>query len=123
MIAVINEKGPDKFLGVVTNNTANMKRAWAIIEESYPNISCYGCAVHGTQLLLSDLCNLSTASGIIHRSTAVIKETKASHKLAALFSAHSQSKTSSSVTLKLPVKTCWASSITCLRSLLANKTT
>lgn len=54
MLEVINEIGCDKFVGIVTDSAANMKRAWNIIEEC-PLVVCYGCGAHGFQLLLGDL--------------------------------------------------------------------
>jgi Protein of unknown function (DUF 659) len=78
---VILEVGASKFVGVVTDNASNMKAAWRKIEADYPHISCYGCAAHGLNLLLSDLGKLGTASDVLAQSNSVVKEIKRSQTL------------------------------------------
>jgi len=67
MLGVINEIGSDKFIGIVTDNAANMKNAWARIQEEYPHEVCYGCGAHGIQLLLGDICSLQSAADVLQR--------------------------------------------------------
>lgn len=67
MLGVINEIGSDKFIGIVTDNAANMKNAWARIQEEYPHVVCYGCGAHGIQLLLGDICSLQSAADVLQR--------------------------------------------------------
>ena len=38
--------GVNKVTAVITNNTANMRAAWDILETEYPHIFCNGCAAH-----------------------------------------------------------------------------
>ena len=56
IIKVIEELGPDKCVGVVTDNASNMQGAWKIIEEKYSKIYCNGCASHVMNLLIRDIC-------------------------------------------------------------------
>ena len=43
VIEVINEIGSDKFIGIATDNVANMKNVWVRIQVQYPHVLCYGC--------------------------------------------------------------------------------
>lgn len=122
MLEIIKEIGSDKFVGVVTDNAANMKNAWTRIQEDAecPHIVCYGCGAHGIQLLLGDVCNLPSATDILQKAKAIVKEVNNSHRLRSMLSVQCtamQCKQS----LKMPVVTRWGSSIACLDSVLANK--
>lgn len=52
---IIEELGAGKFTAVVTDNAPVMRAAWELLEEQYPNISCFGCAAHALNLLIKDL--------------------------------------------------------------------
>lgn len=67
ILEVINEIGSEKFTAIVTDNAANMKNAWVRIQEHHPHLVCYGCAAHGIQLLLGDVCRLQSADDILQR--------------------------------------------------------
>ncbi|XP_065656679.1 uncharacterized protein LOC136082045 [Hydra vulgaris] len=43
---VFEEINPNKVLGVVTDNAANMKNAWTRLKDCYPHLYCYGCISH-----------------------------------------------------------------------------
>ena len=34
-------------IGFVTDNASNMKKAWTLLQEEYPETVCYGCVAHG----------------------------------------------------------------------------
>ena len=38
--------GVNKVTAVITDNTANTRAAWDILEAEYPHIFCNGCAAH-----------------------------------------------------------------------------
>ena len=71
MLEVISEIGSDKFIGIVTDNAANMKNAWTRIQEEHPHLVCYGCGAHGIQLLLGDVCRLQSAADILQRFVSI----------------------------------------------------
>lgn len=118
--SIIEEIGPQKVFGIVTDNAANMQKAWKILETTFPNIFCYGCAAHGLNLLFTDLKKLKTLSSLITEAVEIVKLIKLSHKLNALFM-EKQASSREKVSLKLPVQTRWGSVVTCLRSLLVNR--
>lgn len=115
MRSVLDEIGPDRFLGVVTDNASNMKKAWEELKKLYPHLSCYGCIAHGLQLLLTDIGKLDTVKDIIARIKLVMKEVRNSHILAATFKQHAK------CALRLPVVTRWGSIVTSLHCMLKNK--
>ena len=59
--------------GIVTDNASNMKKAWRLIEEKYPTITCDGCAAHGLNLIFCDMVKLETCKNLIKRAKGVIK--------------------------------------------------
>ena len=52
---IIEEVGPEKFCGVITDNAPVMKRSWKLLEERYPHIAAFGCAAHCLNLFIQDL--------------------------------------------------------------------
>ena len=58
-IAVV---GVNKVTAVITDNTANMRAAWDILEAEYPHIFCNGCAAHVFNFLVKDICDTDTCS-------------------------------------------------------------
>lgn len=119
---VIDEIGPQKVFGVVTDNAANMKAAWKLIETKYANtnVFTYGCLAHSLQLIFTDMKTLSTLKTLIANATACVKAIRNSHKLNTAF-IEKQLTTGDKISLKLPVKTRWGSLVSCLESLKQNK--
>ncbi|XP_047035471.1 uncharacterized protein LOC124641447 [Helicoverpa zea] len=121
---VINEIGQQKVFGLVTDNAANMKAAWKILEAKYPrtNLFTYGCLAHSLQLMFTDIKTLPTLKTFTANAKACIKAIKNSHKLNSAF-IEKQSTTGLQISLKLPVKTRWGSLVSCFESLKENKQT
>ena len=122
----IEEVGPQKVLGVCTDNASACKRAWRIIEEQYKDdfISCYGCAAHILHLLVKNILDLESAKKTLSNATSISKEIKYSHTLAAALSMIQNSlppEKRVTTTLKIPGKTRWGSAMNCLQSLSVNK--
>ena len=106
--------------GVVTDNARNMKKAWRLIKEKYPTINCYGCAAHGLNLIFCDMIKPETCKNIIKRAKDVIKEFRHKHMLVDVLKAM-QKPENVHCTIKLPVKTRWASMDTSLESVKKTK--
>lgn len=53
--AVIEEIGPEKVSAAVTDNAPVMKASWEELEKIFPNLSAFGCAAHGMNLLVKDI--------------------------------------------------------------------
>ena len=107
-------------IGSVTDNASNMKRAWNLLRENYPEITCYGCAAHSLNLIFGDLIKLDALAQIVGNATSIVKDFKSKHLLGDLL-LKTQSKEKVSITLKLPVKTRWGSTLICLDSVQKNK--
>jgi len=116
--SVIQDLGPDKVLGVVTDNAKSMKSAWAIFKKEYDHLETYGCVAHGLNLLAKDLAKFENISSVVTSGKNIVKKINLSHKLNAKFK---EKQTGKKLTLKLPVKTRWGSHVASLGSILHNK--
>ena len=107
-------------IGFVTDNASNMKKAWGLLQEEYPEISCYGCAAHGLNLIFGDLIKLETLAEIVNNAKSIAKEFKSKHMLVDMF-LKVQNEEKVHISLKLPAKTRWGSTLICLDSVQQNK--
>jgi hypothetical protein len=73
ILEVIRELGEGKCVAVVTDNAANMRGAWAIIESTFPKIHCNGCGAHVMNLLVKDICTLPIYQATLDKATVLIK--------------------------------------------------
>ena len=92
-------------MGIVTDNAANMKKAWKLLKISYPLLNCYGCISHGLNLLFNDFIKIPTLCVLMSQATDIVKEIKNSHIIGAIFKEIQKSTVDSNISLKLPVKT------------------
>lgn len=106
---VIKEIGAQKVFGLVTDNAANMKAAWAILkaENCTTNLFTYGCLAHSLNLIFTDMKNINTIKSFVAEVVSIIKLIRQSHILGATFKEKqlSQSQAQASIALKLPVQT------------------
>ncbi|XP_072564792.1 uncharacterized protein [Paramormyrops kingsleyae] len=117
---IINDLGPDKVFALVTDNAANMKVAWAHVEETYPHITTIGCAAHTLNLLLKDIMALKTMDTLNKRAKQVVKFVKGKQVTSATFLSKQKEK-NKSTTLKLPSITRWGGVVIMFDSLLEGK--
>ena len=102
---MLEEINPKKVMGIVTDNAANMKKAWKLLKISYPLFNCYGCISHGLNLLFNDFIKIPTLCVLMSQATDIVKEIKNSHIIGAIFKEIQKSNVDSNISLKLPVKT------------------
>jgi hypothetical protein len=76
---VIEQIGPKKFVGLVTDGAANCVVARRKINEKYPNIFTMWCVAHHLNLLSKDLCNHEFAENTIKKCQILVKFFKKSH--------------------------------------------
>ena len=107
-------------IGLVTDNASNMKRAWNLLQDEYPEITCYGCAAHSLNLIFGDLTKLETLAQIVKNAKSIVKEFKSKHMLVDLLS-KVQKEENVHISLKLPVKSRWGSTLICMDSVQKNK--
>lgn len=118
---VVREIGIQKVFGIVTDNAANMKAAWALIQDDFEQrIFTYGCFAHSLNLIFTDLKNLSSLKSFVAEAVSVTKAIRQSHSLSAWLR-EKQKDLKANCSLKLPVPTRWGSLVHCFQSLLANK--
>ena len=92
----------------------------ATYRRKYSAIICYGCAVHGLNLIFRNMIKLETCKNIIKRAKGVIKEFTHKHMLAYMLKTMQKAE-NVNCTLKLPVKAKWAFMVTSLESVKKNK--
>jgi hypothetical protein len=69
---VINDLGGDqKAVSLVTDNAANMKKAWEILRAKHPGLIVNGCAAHTINLLVKDICNLDRFNDTLQQAKAI----------------------------------------------------
>ncbi|KAE9521289.1 hypothetical protein AGLY_018308 [Aphis glycines] len=100
-ISVIEDIGPRKVFGVVTDNAKNMKKAWNFITEKYPHITSYRY--------------------IINAGKDIVNNIKRGHITSAAFLDKRNANSSTSMALSLPVVTRWGFVVVFFKSLLVNK--
>ena len=103
MITVIKEIGPSKVFAICTDNAANMRRAWEIVQVEFKHIHAYGCLAHVLNLVIGDISKIPSVEQAIKQVTSVAKTVKASSKLTALLKECQSGDCEK--TLKLPVST------------------
>uniref|UniRef100_A0A914D7Z1 DUF659 domain-containing protein n=1 Tax=Acrobeloides nanus TaxID=290746 RepID=A0A914D7Z1_9BILA len=64
----IERVGPEKVIGLITDNAANMKAAWRILQQKYPWLLCYGCKNHIFHLTTKDICSIEPVKELIKES-------------------------------------------------------
>lgn len=118
---VLAEIGEERFLGLITDNGANIKCAREKISRKYPHIVEYGCSCHMLNLIIEDIFKVESLRRFKQHLTSIVTEIKNSHFLHSAFERIQRSKQNTFTTLKLPVKTRWNSMVTCLNSFIVNK--
>jgi hypothetical protein len=120
IIKVIEELGPDKCVGVVTDNASNMQGAWKIIEDKFPKIHCNGCASHVMNLLIRDICESHFYKDVMASIQKVCLFVKCRQHILAKFNEH-RKRFSIARSLKLTVPTRWSSHFVSVENLLSAK--
>ncbi|XP_063907445.1 uncharacterized protein LOC135125715 [Zophobas morio] len=118
---VLEEIGVHKFLAIITDNGANIRKARREIHNEFSYMLEYGCICHSLNLLVEDILKLDEISNFKKSVTAVVKEIKNSHVLQARLKEIQEEKNKVSLSLKLPVRTRWNSFSMCLGRLLRLK--
>ncbi|KAF1330148.1 hypothetical protein FI667_g5274, partial [Globisporangium splendens] len=116
--------GKGAVTSVVTDNTANMKGAWKILQRERQGIVCNGCAAHGMNLLMKDVLELEDFAAILQQAKMVSCFVKDHHAMWDRFKQlqkQMKREGESRRRLSLPVPTRWYSSEKCIKSLVANK--
>lgn len=101
-----------------------MKKAWRILKKKYKDydLAAFGCGSYVFNLLMEDIGNLETTKIVVKQAKQIVRETRKSIILSATFKLIQQNSPDKiTTTLKNPGNTCFGSTVTCLQSLLVNK--
>lgn len=118
---VIDKIGPEKVVGVVSDNAAAMEKAKNLISAKYQHIYGYSCISHTLNLLVGDVMKINSLKNVESSCKEIIKEVTSSHIALATFNKIQLQKNNAALALKLPVKTRWGSILSCIESLVACK--
>lgn len=123
ILDVLKEMRRENIMSVVTDNAANMKKSWEIVNrDMQQKIPFYGCCAHILNLLIKDIMKLISFEQLQSSSKRVVKAVKNTLIINALFKQYQHEQSESTIiSLKLPVVTRWGSIIISLESLVANK--
>ncbi|XP_047984673.1 uncharacterized protein LOC125225144 [Leguminivora glycinivorella] len=69
----MNEIGSEKFLGIITDNAANMKKCGKLLNEQYENTTWVGCLAHTLNLLISDVLKIEAIQETFSSVVATVK--------------------------------------------------
>ena len=73
---IILEIGINKVDALVTDKANNMKSAWYIIKDKYPNINTIGCAAHTLNLLFGDVTKIESIANLVVTARNIVTKLK-----------------------------------------------
>ncbi|KAJ8909268.1 hypothetical protein NQ315_017548 [Exocentrus adspersus] len=109
----IEEVGPNKVRGLVSDNAGNMKLAWSLLKEKYGHIVTYGCAAHGLNLLAKDI--------LLQKQKKYHNFFRNKHVPKQILKQIQLSNKGKELSLSIPIETRWNSVAQCLKPVLKNK--
>lgn len=119
---IINEVGPQKVFAVVTDDSSEMKAAWAEVEEAFPHISAIGCTACGVRRLFDDMLAQPSMKTLCRRAEQVVRYVSERKTLSDTFRRWQTTKirlhTDNGTTLVLPSNTDWTGVVNMYNSLL-----
>jgi hypothetical protein len=118
LIGAIDSVGHKKICAVVTDNAANMKNAWKILQEKYPYLIIFGCLAHGINLLIKDILGIHGFDIILKDVKDIIKFFKNRQLPREMLKQNQIENGGKPIALSLAVDTRWGSNAKMLESLL-----
>jgi Protein of unknown function (DUF 659) len=76
---ILENIGINKFAAVVTDSGSNLRVARGLINEMYPHILNIRCAVHASNLIALDVCEINSIKPIISNCSMILNFFKSSH--------------------------------------------
>jgi hypothetical protein len=116
----MDEIGSEKFLGIISDNAANMKKCGKLLADKYETTTWIGCLAHTLNLLIADLLKMPEVHEVFKMVVDIVKCVLKSNIFCAEFKKIATDKLLN-VTLVLPVKTRWGSYSHCLENFLKSK--
>ncbi|KAK1936997.1 hypothetical protein P3T76_009775 [Phytophthora citrophthora] len=116
--------GKGSVCGVVTDNASNMRRAWELLMEKMPHLTCNGCAAHTINLLLKDMFDIPFLNEVLKKAVVVTRFVRKRAALLYQFRTKQRQHFGAGQrrrALLLPVATRWYSSTNCIESVVQNE--
>nr|XP_046273274.1 uncharacterized protein LOC124074410 isoform X2 [Scatophagus argus] len=119
---VINEVGPEKVFGVITDDALEIMGAWAQVEEAFPHVSAFGCTACGVQRLFDDVAAQPSLTALCRSAEQVVRYVRGRKILADTFKRWQTTKirnhSANGTALVLPVSSDWTGVVNMFNSLL-----
>jgi len=108
---------------LITDNAANMKKAWRLVMTVRPKMFTFGCAAHGLHLFMKDvIANVPTVRDAVEGATTVARVLRESTKLFRRLHRAQEFYYGKEMSILLPGKTRWLSVYNPVASVLRSKT-
>lgn len=128
ILSVINELegavGSGVVTSVVTDNAANMQKAWKYVSEARPGIVCSGCGAHGMNLVMKDMLATDYFADTLSDAKTLTRFCKARIGFWSVFRERQSQMRSTGNKLRrlsMPVPTRWYTQEKCISNVVANK--
>ena len=119
--ATMEEAGINKFAAVITDNAPNMKAAWKILKQKYPQKIFLGCWAHGIHLWMKDLLSIEWTKNMLEKAKKLSIYFRNHQVILATLRRLQKEKYGKEIALILPCETRWGSSFSCIDHLLRTK--
>lgn len=117
---VLIEFNPMKFVTLIGDNAANVKKSFMLLKNVYPHLVPLNCLAHSINLLFNDIVSLESLVKLKSDSLSIVKSINRSQILKACLE-NINKEQNILCSLKLPSPTRWASFFYCLESLNSTK--
>lgn len=118
IIEVIEDVGPTKFSGIVSDNASAMVLAKRLVNEKYGSIMPIRCIAHHINLLTNDICKLEFAQSTLKNCMKLVQFFKASHQANATLANEIIENMIKGGGLKGYCQTRWTTAFDCVSSVL-----
>ena len=117
----MKEAGINKFGAVITDNAPNMKAAWKILKQKYPQKIFLGCWAHGIHLWMKDIINIGWIKDILEKAKKLSIYFRNHQVILGALRRLQKEKYGKEIALILPCETRWGSSYSCINQLFLTK--
>lgn len=114
---VIDSIGPEKVIGITTDNAGNMVKSVRLLKETHPRVIGLGCASHKMNLLAGDICGLPSMADVLDHAVKVTKFFKTRPKFSHALKVAAGNQY---LALQNPGLTRWQGKFYCVRAVAKN---
>lgn len=123
---VVEKIGPEKILAVATDNAADMKKTWKLLEAKFPHLKIfYGCCAHLLHHLIDDIAKIASLGSIVDGAVTIARDVKKSSVILTILDRKQEDQKLRTQkrpqSIKLPGGTRFGSKMITLKSLIDNQ--